>query len=88
LHGPDFGVVNPEWDNWFLDLLEQRPDALAEATHDDYMQRGGAESVEMMVWLGMRGALAAGGLPLRRVQRHYWAPMLTGYGLLALEVAR
>ena len=22
---------------------------------------------------------------LRRVQYHYWAPMLTGYGLLALE---
>jgi hypothetical protein len=42
----------------------------------------------MMVWLAMRGALAASGAPLRRVQRHYWAPMLTGYGLLALECAR
>jgi protocatechuate 4,5-dioxygenase beta chain len=88
LHGPDFGFVNPEWDNRFMDLLEQQPQALAEASHEDYMLRGGAESVEMMVWLAMRGALAASDSPLRRVQRHYWAPMLTGYGLLALELAR
>ena len=88
LHGPDFGFVNPEWDNRFLDLLEERPEALADASHEDFMLRGGAESVEMMVWLAMRGALAAGGAPLRRVQRHYWAPLLTGYGLLALELAR
>lgn len=88
LHGPDFGFVNPEWDNRFMDLLEERPEVLAEASHEDYMLRGGAESVEMMVWLAMRGALAAAEAPLRRVQRHYWAPMLTGYGLLALETAR
>ena len=86
LHGPDFGFVNPEWDNRFLDLLESQPQVLAEASHEDYMQRGGAESVEMMIWLAMRGALDE--LALRRVQRHYWAPMLTGYGLLALEAAR
>ena len=29
LHGPDFGVVNPEWDIEFLDLLERDPAALA-----------------------------------------------------------
>lgn len=88
LHGPDFGFVNPDWDNRFMDLLESRPEVLAEASHEDYMLRGGAESVEMMIWLAMRGALAAQELPLRRVQRHYWAPMLTGYGLLALETVR
>ena len=33
----------------------------------------------------MRGAL--GPQAPRRVQRHYSAPMLTGYGLLALEAA-
>ena len=87
LHGPDFGFVNPEWDQHFLDLLETRPELLAEASHEQYMRRGGAESVEMMIWLAMRGALAEAGAPLRRVQRHYWAPMLTGYGLLALEAA-
>ena len=86
LHGPDFGFTNPEWDTRFMDLLESQPEALSQASHADYMNRGGVESVEMMIWLAMRGALAEHGEHFKRIQRHYWAPMLTGYGLLALEV--
>ncbi len=86
LHGASFGFVNPAWDNRFMDLLETNPERLAEASHNDYISRGGAESVEMMVWLAMRGALQATGGYLHRVQRHYYAPMLTGYGLLAYEL--
>ncbi len=85
LHGPDFGFVNPQWDNRFMDLLIEQPEALAQATHQDFMERGGAEGVEMMVWLAMRGALSTQIQPLQTVQRFYWAPMLTGYGLLALQ---
>lgn len=84
LHGTDFGFTNPGWDQRFLDLLESAPGQLAGITHEQLIERGGAESVEMMVWLAMRGALDGGARP-RRVQRHYSAPMLTGYGLLALE---
>lgn len=40
----------------------------------------------MMLWLAMRGALAAQGGTLRRIQRNYHAPLLTGYGLLAYEL--
>jgi hypothetical protein len=83
LHGPDFGFTNPTWDQRFLDLLEDDPDTLSGITHSQLMERGGAESVEMMVWLAMRGALHPG--KPRRIRRHYSAPMLTGYGLLALE---
>ena len=86
LHGKNFGFVNPEWDNRFLDLLEAEPHRLARAGHDDFIRRGGAESVEMMLWLAMRGALAAQGGTLRRIQRNYHAPLLTGYGLLAYEL--
>jgi protocatechuate 4,5-dioxygenase beta chain len=85
LHGSSFGFVNPDWDNRFMDLIETNPSPLAQASHEDYVQRGGAESVEMMVWLTMRGALAAQTAPLQVVHRNYWAPMLTGYGLLALS---
>lgn len=85
LHGPDFGFTSPAWDNRFMDLLIQQPDVLRKASHEDYMVRGGAESVEMMIWLAMRGALATQGDTFREIQRFYWAPMLTGYGLLALE---
>ncbi|MDG2112745.1 MAG: class III extradiol dioxygenase family protein [Actinomycetota bacterium] len=82
LHGSDFGMLAPEWDNEFLDLLEADPDALCEIDHLEYMRRGGAESVEIIMWLAMRGAL---GDQVRRAHRAYAAPMLTGYGLICLE---
>lgn len=85
LHGDQFGFVNPQWDNRFMDLLIHEPEVLTQATHDDYVLRGGAESVEMMMWLAMRGALAEGAPTFEQLQRFYWAPMLTGYGLLALQ---
>jgi protocatechuate 4,5-dioxygenase beta chain len=84
LHGPRFGFMNPEWDNEFLDRLEADPESLARMKHDEYMARGGAESVEMIMWLAMRSAL---GPKVRRVHRHYYAPMLTGYGLIVFESA-
>ena len=84
LHGSRFGLLNPAWDNEFMDKLESDPDALTRLTHHDYMERGGAESVEIVMWLAMRGAL---GEKVRRVHRHYYAPMLTGYGLVAFEGA-
>jgi hypothetical protein len=84
LHGPRFGFINPQWDNEFLDKLESDPQALTVLTHQDYMERGGAESVEIIMWLAMRAAL---GGAVRRVHRYYYAPMLTGYGLIVLESA-
>ncbi len=85
LHGPDFGFVNPEWDQRFLDLIESDPDVLARASHEDFASRGGAESVEMMLWLVMRGALAHTAPAWQRVHRSYAAPGITGCGVLALE---
>ncbi len=81
LHGPSFGYTNPAWDREFMDLLVERPEALLELSHDDFMHRGGAESVEMIVWLIMRGALAAP----RVLQKFHHAGLLTGLGLLHLE---
>lgn len=82
LHGERFGFVNPEWDAEFLDKLEADPLALTALSHDDYMERGGAESVEMIMWLAMRGALTE---RVARVWRHYYAPLLTGFGLVVFE---
>jgi hypothetical protein len=84
LHGERFGFVNPDWDNEFMDRLEGDPQSLVALRHHDYMERGGAESVEMIMWLAMRGAL---GDKVRRVHRQYYAPMLTGYGLVVFESA-
>ena len=52
--------------------------------HHEYMRQGGAEAVEMIMWLGMRGALSP---QVKLVHRNYYAPMLTGMGLLLLEDA-
>jgi len=45
------------------------------------MEEAGAEAVELIMWLTMRGAL----LPqAKRLHRHYYAPMTTGMGLITL----
>ena len=67
-----------------MDRLEADPDSLLRLTHHDYMERGGAESVEIVMWLSMRAAM---GPKVKRVHRHYYAPMLTGYGLVVFESA-
>lgn len=82
LHGERFGLLAPDWDNEYLDRLETDPDSLLELTHQDLMERGGAESVEVIMWLAMRGAMTE---TVRRVHRFYAAPMLTGYGLVVFE---
>ena len=81
-HGERFGFTNSHWDQRFLDLVETDPLTLTEYSHAQYMEWGGAESVEMIMWLAMRAALTPA---VRRVHRHYYAPMLTGYGVLVLE---
>lgn len=81
LHGANFGYTNPHWDRNFLHLLVEDPQQLIALNHDDYMQRGGAESVEMIVWLAMRAALDH---PQVR-QCSYHSGLLTGLGLLHLE---
>jgi hypothetical protein len=82
LQGARFGFTDPDWDNEFLDRLESDPEPLAALTHREYMERGGTEGIEMMNWLPMRAAL---GPKVKRIGRTYHAPMITGYGLLALE---
>ena len=82
LHGTKFGTKNVAWDNEFMDRLESEPAPLAELSTQDYMERGGTEGVEMIMWLAMRGAL---GKNVKRVHRSYTAPLTTGYGLLVLE---
>lgn len=84
LHGKDFGHLAPEWDNRFLDLLTSAPEELCALDHLDYMERGGAESVEVIMWLAMRGAM---GDEVRVAHRAYAAPMLTGYGVICMEPA-
>lgn len=82
LHGERAGFMSRAFDEAFLDDLETDPLALTRITRRDYMERAGAEAIELIMWLVMRGALAEGVL---RVHRNYQLSVsLTGAGVLAL----
>ncbi len=82
LHGRRFGHLNETFDRIWLEKIERDPDALARMTHQEIMEQAGAEAVELIMWLIMRGALSG---PVRAVHKNYYVPMTTGMGLIALE---
>jgi protocatechuate 4,5-dioxygenase, beta chain len=57
ISGPRAGLINSEWDRRFLDNLTADPLGLTRIPHLDYMREAGAEGIEMIMWLIMRGAL-------------------------------
>jgi protocatechuate 4,5-dioxygenase beta chain len=67
----------------FLDLLESDPERLTELSRGAYIDGAGAEAVELIMWLTMRGALNP---TVHRVHRFYQMPVsLTAAGLVAFE---
>jgi protocatechuate 4,5-dioxygenase beta chain len=82
LQGKRFGFINEAFDQWFLDELEKNPESLAGISHQEIMEKAGAEAVELIMWLTMRGAMGPG---TKRLHRHYYAPMTTGMGLISFE---
>ncbi len=59
IHGERAGFNDTDWDARFLDLIVTDPEALTEMRHADFIRKGGAEGVEVIMWLAMRGALGA-----------------------------
>ncbi len=84
LTGPRFGTVTPEWDREFMRLLAEDPEQLCDYTHEDLIKLGGTESVEVVNWLAMRGAMPTGVKP---VVEAYYPHKIMGYGLQAFAVA-
>ncbi|MHA1567494.1 MAG: class III extradiol dioxygenase family protein [Alphaproteobacteria bacterium] len=82
LHGTRFGYINEAFDHNFLEQIENDPEGLAEITHHQLMQEAGAEGIELIMWLVMRGALPE---RVRRIHRNYYGPMMTGMGLITFE---
>lgn len=93
LQGPRAGLINPEWDNAFLDLLINDPAHLAESDHLEYIEEAGSEGIELVMWLIARGAMAdqaegAGAYvsPPEVVHRFYHVPASnTAVGHLVLD---
>jgi gallate dioxygenase len=84
VHGERTGFNNTEWDMRFLELLENDPMQLARMRHVDYVRLGGAESVESIMWLAMRGALSE---RLRKLHQSYYLPTTTAMTLVLYEDA-
>jgi protocatechuate 4,5-dioxygenase, beta chain len=84
LTGPRFGRVEPEWDREFMRLLVNEPETLCDLTHEELIKRGGTESVEVVLWLAMRGALPKEARPIVEA---YYAHRIMGYGLQAYAAA-
>lgn len=85
LHGERAGLINREWDTQFLDDLTKNPERLKQIPFMEYVRETGAEGIEMVMWLIMRGAL---GEKAREVYRHYHVPASnTAAGLIILEPA-
>ena len=82
VHGGRAGFNDPEWDRQFVDLLIDDPETLVRMSQAELAMRGGWESSEVIMWLIMRGALAARPEVL---SRNYYLPSMTGIATLLLE---
>jgi gallate dioxygenase len=82
VHGERAGFNNSPWDHEFLDLIVSDPERLAAMSHYEFARLGGWESIEVIMWLVMRGALSDD-LTVR--ERAYCLPSMTGIAALVLE---
>jgi protocatechuate 4,5-dioxygenase beta chain len=83
ISGPRAGLINSKFDKAFLDNLTRDPKKLTRIPHLEYMREAGAEGIEMVMWLIMRGALDD---KVDEVYRFYTVPASnTAVGHIILE---
>ena len=83
LDGTRAGFINKPFDLMCLDKIVAEPEALTRYSSLDLVELAGAQGVELMNWLAMRGALTG---QVREIHRNYHIPISnTATGLLVLE---
>lgn len=83
LQGPRTGLVNREFDQFYLDNFGPSPENLIAIDHERYLREAGSEGIELVMWLIMRGALDD---TVIEKHRHYHVPVSnTAFGHLILE---
>ena len=83
ISGPRAGLINSAFDKKFLDGMSKDPQSLIKIPHVEYMREAGAEGIEMVMWLVMRGALDE---RVDEVYRFYTVPASnTAVGHIILE---
>jgi len=85
LQGERAGLINPVFDNAFLDKMVSDPESLATIPHLEYLVEAGSEGIELVMWLIMRGAM---GDKVNELHRFYHVPASnTAVGHLIVEPA-
>ena len=86
ISGPRAGLINSKFDKAFLDGLAGDPTKIVNKPHLEYMREAGAEGIEMVMWLVMRGALDK---KVNEIYRFYTVPASnTAVGHIILENAK
>jgi protocatechuate 4,5-dioxygenase beta chain len=86
LQGPRAGLINPEFDNAFLDKLSNKTDELRKITRLEFLRESGSEGIELIMWLIMRAAL---GDKVEELRRFYHVPASnTAVGHIVLRPVR
>jgi protocatechuate 4,5-dioxygenase beta chain len=81
LAGARAGFINSAFDHMFLDAIERDPEKLAALSREDYIREAGAEGIELIMWLVMRGAMNT---RIRKVTSTYHVPASNTAAALAL----
>jgi protocatechuate 4,5-dioxygenase beta chain len=72
LDGKRAGFINKDFDKFCMDKLTAEPDVLAGYSIHDWIEESGAQGVEFVNWMAMRGALNA---RVCEVHRNYHVPI-------------
>ena len=72
LDGPRAGFINKEFDQLCLDKIVAEPDVLARYSVHDWVKESGAQGVEFLNWMAMRGALTG---KVSELHRNYHIPI-------------
>lgn len=86
IHGKRAGLINSDFDRRFLDDFTHDFRRLVAMPHIEYVRDAGAEAIELVMWLVLRGALHE---EAREVYRFYHVPASnTALGHLLIEEPR
>jgi protocatechuate 4,5-dioxygenase, beta chain len=72
LDGKRAGFINKEFDELCMDKIVNEPEALAGYSIHDFVEEAGAQGVEFLNWMAMRGALTG---QVTEVHRNYHIPI-------------
>ena len=72
LDGKLAGFINKEFDQFCLDKIVNEPEALTRYSIRDWVEQSGAQGVEFLNWMAMRGALTG---RVTQAHRNYHIPI-------------